>query len=238
MNLWERAVGVAGNHGRLPPRCRIRDGLGLDRLPPAMPATESGTYRVLPGSPETGTGDLTLLERGTEEPIFVRADGYDDDLQATVDDLGPGNLIAATVEWPAEGRPVLTEVTVETETVFEFVDDADHVFEQAERTFEQGLREQTPIAANTTYSTDGEPNGALYTFAKQDGEKDIFAELRDGRMTLEPMIDRLGDGDAEPPYEVFVIRPVEARFVIVFLTVEPESLLPNTIRDEYDRPRA
>jgi hypothetical protein len=200
-----------------------------------MPATESGTYRVLPGTRETG--DLTLLERGTEEPIYVRADGYDDALQATADDLDPGNLIAATVEWPAEGRPALTEVAVETETVFEFIDDADHVFEQAEHTFEQGLREGTPIAANTTYSTDGEPNGALYTFAKQDGEKDIFAELRDGRMTLEPMIDRLGDGDAEPPYEVFVIRPVEARFVIVFLTVEPESLLPNTIRDEYDRPR-
>lgn len=201
-----------------------------------MPATESGTYRVLPGT--RGDEELTLLERGTEEPIYVRADGYDDALQATVDDLRPGNLIAATVEWPAEGTPALTEVTVETETVFEFVDDADHVFEQAEQTFQQGVREQMPISANTTYSTDGDPNGALYTFAKQDGEKDIFAELRDGRMTLEPMLDRLGDGDAHPPYEVFVIRPVEARFIIVFLTVDPGGLLPNTIRDEYDLPPA
>lgn len=201
-----------------------------------MPATESGTYRVLPGT--RGDDELTLLERGIEEPIYVRATGYDDALQTTVDDLRPGNLIAATVEWPAEGTPALTGVTVETETVFEFVDDADHVFEQAEQTFQQGVREQMAISANTTYSTDGDPNGALYTFAKQDGEKDIFAELRDGRMTLEPMLDRLGDGDAEPPYEVFVIRPVDARFIIVFLTVDPGGLLPNTIRDEYDLPRA
>jgi hypothetical protein len=201
-----------------------------------MPATESGTYRVLPGT--RGDDELTLLERGTEEPIYVRATGYDDALQTTVDDLDPGNLVRATVEWPPEGRPALTEVAVETETVFEFIDDADHVFEQAEQTFEQGVREQMPISANTTYSTDGDPNGALYTFAKQDGEKDIFAEFRDGLMTLEPMIDRLGDGNADPPYEVFVIRPVDARFIIVFLTIEPDSLLPNTIRDEYDRPRA
>ena len=94
-----------------------------------------------------------------------------------------------------------------------------------------------PIASNVTYDTDGEPNGALYTVAKQQDETDVFADLSTGRMTLEPMIDKLADGDEAPPYEVFVIRPERAPFVVVFLTLQKGGLLANTIREEYDCPR-
>jgi len=201
-----------------------------------MAATESGTYRVLPGP--GGAEERTLLEVGTEEPIRVRADGYEDPLQATVDDLDPGNLVDATVEWPAEGTPGFAAVTVESETLFEFVDDADHVFERAERTFERGKRERSAIASTVTYGTDGDPNGALYTVAKQGGETDLFEEFRDGRKTLEPLIEKLADGGADPPHEVFVIRPLEEPFVVVFLAIDRGGLLADTIRDEYDCPRA
>lgn len=196
-----------------------------------MSATESAVYRVLPGEPDRD--GLALLKQGTEEPVYVRADGYHDTRQTAVDAIGPGHLVDATLEWPADGKPALTDLTVETNTCFEFIDDADHIFEQAKRTFEQAKREHMAIGSQVTYSTDGEPNGALYTFTKQDSEKDIFAEFRNGRMTLEPMIEKLEAGGGEPPFEVFVIRPTEPPFLVVFLTLKKDGLLANTIRDEY-----
>ena len=42
---------------------------------------------------------------------------------------------------------------------------------------------------------------------------------------------------ADPPHEVFVIRPVEEPFVVVYLALDRESLLADTIRDEFDCPR-
>jgi len=207
----------------------------FDRKPEAMAATESGTYRVFES--DRGDDGWLLVEKGTEEPIYVRGSDYESPLAETVADLRPGYLVNATLEWPPEGDPAFADLAVRTETLFEFVDGVPDIFEQAETTFEQGRQEGMPIHSNVTYSTDGDPNGVLYTFAKQDGEKDIFAEFRDGRMTLEPMIDRLGEGGEDPPYEVFVIRPEDTLFIVVYLTLDEGGLLPNTIRDEYGCPR-
>jgi hypothetical protein len=200
-----------------------------------MPVSESGTYRVLPGS--TGTDGITLLERWAEDPVTVRADGYDEPLASAVGDLRPGNLVEATLEWPAEGHPAVADLSVATGTLFAFVDGADHVFEKAEETFEEARRERAPIASTTTYTTDGTPNGALYAIAEQGGGTDVFAEFRDGRRTLEPMVEKLGEGGAEPPYEVFVIWPAGEPFVVVYLAIERGGLLADTVREEFDVPR-
>ncbi|WP_136716499.1 DUF6663 family protein [Halorientalis salina] len=202
-----------------------------------MAATESGTYRVFE-SDRGGEGEeLLLVEKGDEEPIYVQRSGYYEPLQSTVQELEPGYLVDATLAWSGEGDPSFAELDIETRTLFEFVDGVPDIFEQAKETFEQGKREGMPIYSNVTYGTDSEANGVIYTFAKQGDEKDIFAEFKDGRMTLEPMIDKLGDGDEEPPFEVFVIRPESTQFLVVYLTLEKDGLLANTIRDEYDCPR-
>lgn len=212
-----------------------REALGRPRLPAGMPRTESGTYRVYES--DHGDDEWLLVETGGEEPIYVRAEGYDDPLQSAVDDLEPGYLVAATLDWGDDDGPAFADLAVETRTLFEFVDGTPDIFDQAERTFEEARREHTPVASNVTYDTDGQANGVVYTVAKQRGEQDVFEGFRTGRMTLEPMIDKLGDGDAEPPYEVFVIRPEREPFVVVYLTLEKGGLLPNTLRDEYDCPR-
>jgi hypothetical protein len=200
-----------------------------------MAPTESGTYRVL--EHDRGGPELLVVEVGTEEPIYVQGSGYEEPLASTVEELRPGYRVAATIEWAAEGRPFFTECTIGTRTLFEFVDGTPDIYEQARETFEEGVHERMPIHSNVTYSTDGDPNGVLYTVAKQDGETDIFAEFRSGRMTLEPMIDKLRDGGEEPPFEVFVVRPESEPFVVVQLTLQKGGLLADTIRDEYDCPR-
>jgi len=196
-----------------------------------MPATESGIYRVLPGPPDAD--GLVFLDRDTEDPITVRPG----DAPGTVEPLQPGHLVGATVEWPPEGDLTLRDVTVRTRTLFEFVGDADHVFEKAEETFEAARRDRRPIGSTVTYDTDGRANGALYTIAKQGGGTDIYEQFRDGRRTLEPMVEKLGDGGAEPPHEVFVIRPVEEPFVVVYLAIETGGVLADTVREEFDCPR-
>ncbi|MFT4923619.1 MAG: hypothetical protein ACI8XM_002847 [Haloarculaceae archaeon] len=197
-----------------------------------MTTTDAGTYRVLPGPPDEE--GFVLLEQWSEEPVTVQSEGDDDPLASAVESLQPGHLVDATVEWPPEGTPAIADLAVRTETVCTFVGDADHVFEKAEETFTEARRDRAPIASTVTYNTDGEANGALYTIAKQGGGTDIFAQFRDGRRTLEPMIDKLGEGGAEPPYEVFVVRPADEQFVFVYLAIEKGGLLANTIREEYD----
>ena len=199
-----------------------------------MTRTESGTYRVF----ESDRGEsIRLVERGTEEPITVRADGYDDSLQSTVDGLRPGYLVAATLDWAGDDGPVFADLSVERTTLFVFVDGTPDIFDQAERTFQQRTRDREPIASDVTHGTDSEANGVVYTVAKQRGERDVFDSFRTGRMTIEPMLDKLEDGGAEPPYEVFVIRPETHPFVALYFTLQKDGLLANTLRDEYDCPR-
>ncbi|MFB6164562.1 MAG: DUF6663 family protein [Haloarculaceae archaeon] len=200
-----------------------------------MAATESGTYRVFES--DRDGPDLLLVERGSEEPLSVRTEGYDEPLASTVAGLRPGNLIDATLSWGAEGPPAFAEVDVRTETLFAFVDGVPDVFEEARTTFEQGKREHMPIYSNVTYDPDGEPNGAIYTVAKQQGETDVFADLSTGRLTMEPMLEKLGEGGAEPPYEAFVLRPVDDPFVVVYFVLEKGGQLAETMRREYDCPR-
>ncbi|WP_338727229.1 DUF6663 family protein [Haladaptatus sp. DJG-WS-42] len=191
-----------------------------------MQVTTNGTFRVLESTREER--ELLLLDVDSYDPTYVTVD-------ATVADLKPGYTIEATVEWE-DGTPRVTDVSVLTETLFEFVDGATNIFEAAQDTWQEGESMGEGMNSTVTYSTDNEPNGVVYTFAKQAGERDIFSEFRDGITPLEPLVERLEQQTA-PPYEVFVLNPEVEQFVIVYLCLDKGGMLADTVRDTYDCPR-
>ncbi|PSP72760.1 hypothetical protein BRC86_11770 [Halobacteriales archaeon QS_3_64_16] len=196
-----------------------------------MSVRTSGVYRVL-RSPRDQE-ELLLLDVSSTDPTYVPSEGYEEPFQERVDGLEPGNRIEATVEWDPEGSPRLGEFEVLTRTYIEFIDGATGIFEAAHETAEEAAMEGEAMNSRVTKSTDNEDNGVVYTFAKQTGERDLYEEFEEGITPLEPLIARLGEGGADPPYDVFVIRPAEESFVIVYLALEREGLLARTVRDTY-----
>ena len=195
-----------------------------------MQPTMNGTFRVLPGR---GDGEWLFLDVESADPTYLPKAGHGAD---GVADLEPGYRVDATVEW-RDDDPVVVDLDVRDRTLFEFVDRADTVFEAAQETWRDALADDAGMNADVTYGTDGDANGVVYTFAEQGGERDLFAEFRDGVRPLDPLVARLAEGE-DPPFEVFVIRPAAEPFVIVYLTIEKGGLLANTVRDTYDCPRA
>jgi hypothetical protein len=196
-----------------------------------MSATTSGVYRVLP-SPRDG-GELLLLDVSGTDPIYVPTTGCEDSLAKRVDGIEPGNRIEATIEWDSEGSPRLGEFEVLTNTRIEFIDGATGIFEAARETAEEAFTEDAAMNSRVTKSTDGEENGVCYTFAKQSGERDLYEEFREGITPLEPLIDRIEEGGVEPPYDVFVLRPADETFLVVYIALERDGLLARTVRDTY-----
>ena len=196
-----------------------------------MSVRTSGVYRVL--SSPRDREELLLLDVSSSDPTYVPSEGYEEPFRERVDDLEAGNRIEATIEWDPEGNPRLGDVEVLTRTRIEFIDGATGIFEAARETAEEAAMEGEAMNSQVTKSTDGEDNGVVYTFAKQTGERDLYEEFEEGITPLEPLIARLGEGGADPPYDVFVIRPAEESFVIVYLALEREGLLARTVRDTY-----
>jgi hypothetical protein len=175
-----------------------------------MQTTTAGQYRVLGDAPDRD--GLLLLDRADHEPVLVTGEGYEDDLADAVDALRPGYLVDAE----------LVCVT--------------GLFEAALETMEEAHQEGLGVASRPTFSTDNEPNGAVYAFAEQPGERDVFEEIRTGALPVEPLVDRL-DEEADDAHEVFVFDPLEHDFVIVYLVLHRDSVLADTVRDTYDCPR-
>jgi hypothetical protein len=196
-----------------------------------MSVRTSGVYRVL--SSPRDREELLLLDVSSTDPTYVPSEGYEEPFGERVDDLEAGNRIEATIEWDPEGNPRLGDVEVLTRTRIEFIDGATGIFEAARETAEEAAMEGEAMNSRVTKSTDGEDNGVVYTFAKQTGERDLYEEFEEGITPLEPLIARLGEGGADPPYDIFVIRPAEESFVIVYLAFEREGLLARTVRDTY-----
>ena len=186
-----------------------------------MQPTTSGTFRVFPGRDET---EWLLVELGTQDPTYVPREG--------AGEVEPGYRVTADIVWSDDGDPQVADLDVETTTRLSFARTPD-IFDEAQSVWQAARQQEAAIYPQTTYDTDGEVNGVIYVFAEQDGEKDVFAEFQDGRMTLEPLIDRLGEGGVDPPYEVFVLDPQGEPFVVVYLALEKGGLLANTVRDEY-----
>lgn len=181
-----------------------------------MQPTTSGTYRVL----DDPHGEWLLVDRETTDVIA-----------ATGGDLAAGNLIEATVEWD-DGDARIAEATVSAATRLYFVREVTDLFEVARELCRDARAQDEGVLGETTYSTDNEPNGAVYVFAEQSGARDVWDELRTGAIPLEPLIDRLGDFSPEP-YELFVLDPVDEPFVVVYLVPDPDSMLAETVRDTY-----
>lgn len=211
-----------------------------------MQATTSGEFRVL-DTPHGSTDSFTLVDLATLEPTLVQGREYDEELDETVDGLRPGYVVQATLEWE-EGVARFQTLDVVSFTLIEYAQGVSGLFEAALDTMEEARQEGLGVTGRPTYSTDGEPNGAVYAFAEQRGERDIFEEIRSGTLPVEPLIHRLESGeDAEmgatpapearasaEDHEVFVMRPVDHDYVIVYLVEQRDSLLADTVRETYD----
>lgn len=205
-----------------------------------MTPTTGGTYRVLSAVRDAPALRCIPLDTDSDappDPVRVRTDGYDGGLAdaSAVAGLRPGYVVDATLSW-ADGEAHFASVDVREHTLFEFVEGVSGLFEAALDTWEEARREGVGVNSRPTFSTDGEPNGAVYTFAEQSGERDVFAELRDGTLPLEPLVARLDD-QASCDHEVFVMRPAAHDFVLVYGVLRKGSVLANTVRDTYDCPR-
>lgn len=188
----------------------------------------TGECRVLSGVGESG--DLILVDRTDYEPTRVQpVDGA----APSARDLRPGYVIEADISWDDETAH-LEDFSVEEWTLFAFARGVSNVFEVALDTWADAQREGLGVNSTVTYSNDGAPNGALYTFAAQSGSADVFAEFSDGRRPLEPLLERV---EADPPHEVFVLRPATHEFVLVYIVLSKDSILADTVRDTYDCPR-
>ncbi|MFB6117506.1 DUF6663 family protein [Halosegnis sp.] len=195
-----------------------------------MEQTTAGEYRVLPGRED---GELLLLDVESGDPTYVPADD-EADLPAV------GNRITAELAW-VDGDPQLAGFEVVADTSFHFVRTDEPIFEAATRCWEEAKESNAGMSSRVTHGTDGEPNGIVYTFARQPGQRDLFAEFRDGVKPLEPLLVRAaggreaypnGDAGPDPPFEVFVIA-AEEPFVAVYIVLDPVGFLAETVRDTY-----
>jgi len=195
-----------------------------------MESSSAGRYRVL-GRPRND-GELLLIDVESFDPTYVPVG---DDGPAA--DLPPGYLIEARLRW-RDGTPRFDAVSVADRTLFTFESGITGVFEAARETWQAAERAGDAMNSRVTRNVDGEPNGALYVFAKQSGARDLFEEFRTGVRPLEPLLDRVdADRDDDGPREVFVLRPADEPFVLVYIAFEKGGRLADTVRDTYDCPR-
>ena len=181
------------------------------------PSTE-GIYRVLPGRTEE---EWLLLDVDSADPTYV---------ERTVHDVMVGNRVEASLVW-VDGEPQLERVVVLDSTRFRFLRTDEPIFQAAQSCFEEARAEGMGMNSRVTYGTDGEPNGALYCFAKQPGERDLFDEFQDGIKPLEPLIDKATDA-IDPPVSVWVLEPRE-HFVVVYIVFDHEGVLEETMIETY-----
>lgn len=191
-----------------------------------MTPAATDEYRVLATGPET----ITLLDRGEYDRTDIATTSADN---VPLAGLRPGYRIEATLSWQTD-PPTVETLTVSDTTLFTFQRGVSGLFEVALDTWETARQQGLGINSRVTYSNDGHPNGALYTFAAQSGERDLFEEFQTGTRPLDPLLDRV---EAEPPYEVFVFDPHAHDFVLVYIVLAKHSLLADTVRDTYDCPR-
>ncbi|ELZ25773.1 hypothetical protein C475_09949 [Halosimplex carlsbadense 2-9-1] len=188
---------------------------------------DEGTYRVLPGGDEE---TWRFFDRDTYETVAVPREGHD----APVDDLQPGYLVDAGLDWGSE-EPAVRTLSVQRPTLYTYVADADPVFEVAESLWEETRAAGDGMNATQTYNTDNSVNGVCYVFADS-GQPAIYDEFRSGARPIEPLVDRVNDGPDEPrAREVFVLDPVDGAFTVVTITLSKGGRFAETMRETYER---
>jgi hypothetical protein len=203
------------------------DGGGTDS--DAGSGSEDGTDPG--GGPDAGESESAF------EPVYVDTTGYDEDLAATVDGLHAGMLVDATLVW-RDGSPRFDSLDVVADTVFEFYDGVTGIFEAAKNAWMVAEADNEGMNARVTRDTDGEPNGALYVFAKQSGARDLFEEFRAGVTPLSPLVTRVDEAESVPPEvdqprAVFVLRPADEPFLVVYVAFRRDGVLAETMRATY-----
>ncbi|MBB6646497.1 DUF6663 family protein [Halobellus ruber] len=183
------------------------------------------------GGPDAGESDAAF------EPVYVDTTGYEGDLAATVDGLHAGMLVDATLVW-RDGTPRFRELDVVADTAFEFHDGVTGIFEAAKNAWMVAEADNEGMNARVTRNTDGEPNGALYVFAKQSGARDLFEEFRTGVTPLSPLVTRVDEAESVPPEAdqpraTFVLRPADEPFLVVYVAFRRDGVLAETMRTTY-----
>ncbi len=209
-----------------------------------MEPTTTGRFRLLDRRPD-GTILLVDLEEASKaaagdheadlQPLAVEppADG---ELTETVCELKPGYVVSARLAWN-ESEARFVDCTVEEETWIQYADGISGVFELAQETWYDAQTAGDAMNSRTTYSTGNEPNGVVYTFAKQTPPRDLFEEFRTGTTPIEPLIQRLeAEREDEQDRAVFVMNPVDEEFVLIYIVFSKDGMLAQTVRDTYGLP--
>ncbi|EMA70099.1 hypothetical protein C461_01422 [Halorubrum aidingense JCM 13560] len=165
------------------------------------------------------------------DPLYATAEGYAGDLAERVSALEPGFVVEATLAW-TDGSARFVDIDVVRESRFHFADEVEGMFEAAVETWRQIRADGEAVGSITTRSNDGDPNGALYLFADAPGG-DTFADLRAGRLPIEPLVARVNEFRDDGPREVFVLRPIAHDFVAVYVVFDRDGVLAQTVRDTY-----
>ncbi|WP_284012102.1 DUF6663 family protein [Halobaculum litoreum] len=127
----------------------------------------------------------------------------------------------------------MASLTVERESRYRFADGVEPMFEAARETWQEAAAAGEGMGSRVTRDTDGEPNGALYVFGEA-GARDLLGEFRSGTTPLEPLVDRVNDDLADgEPRSVFVLRPAEGGYVVVYIAFRADGVLARTVRDTY-----
>ncbi|WP_188786171.1 DUF6663 family protein [Halobellus salinus] len=188
-------------------------------------------------APADGDSDRPADFEGAFAPVYVDTTGYDGDLATAVEGLRAGGLVDATLVW-RDGDPRFTSLSVVADTVFEFYDGVTGIFEAAKNAWMVAEADNEGMNARVTRDTDGDPNGALYVFAKQSGARDLFSEFRTGVTPLSPLVSRVDDAasalpEEEQPRAVFVLRPADEPFLVVYVAFRRDGVLAETMRTTY-----
>lgn len=215
------------------PRPDIEDDPDADVADLDTDTADASEEFVLVELPE-GPVDPTAPDAEEQfDPLYATAEGYEDELAERVASLEPGYVVDATLAW-TDGSARFDEVEVIRESRFRFADGVEGMFEAAVETWEQIRAAGEAVGSITTRSNDGDPNGALYLFADAPGG-DAFADLRAGRLPVEPLIARVNESrEDDDPREVFVLRPAAHKFVAVYVVFDRDGVLAQTVRDTYD----
>ena len=211
-----------------------------------MEPTTTGRFRVLDRQPD-GTLLLVDLDEAVAavedddpeadlRPLAVVPPASDGDLAETVRDLKPGYEVTASLSWD-DSEAGFVDCAVDGRTWIQYADGVSGLFEVAQETWYDAQMAGEAMNSRTTYSTDNEPNGVVYTFAKQTPPRDLFEEFRTGATPIEPLIQRVeAEREDSEDRAVFVMNPVDEEFVLVYIVFRKGGMLAETVRDTYGLP--
>ena len=209
-----------------------------------MEPTTTGRFRVLDHRPDGRIllVDLDEASKAVEgdheadlQPLAVEP-ADEGELAETVRELKPGYVVAASLAWD-EHTARFVDCTVEEATWIQYADGVNGIFEVAQETWYDAQSAGDAMNSRTTYSTGNEPNGVVYTFAKQRPPQDLFEEFRTGATPIEPLIQRVeAEREDSEDRAVFVMNPVDEEFVLIYIVFKKDGMLAQTVRDTYGLP--